>query len=344
MINSWLCFSWAFLISIFAIPSIVSIAHRKQLLDEPNMRTIHMSLTPRLGGIAIFAGFASAITIFGDFTSEIQQIIAGCIILFFIGLKDDIVTVSPFKKFFVQILATGIVVFIGNIRITSFQGFLSVEELPLWVSYSFTYIMIIGITNAINLIDGLDGLAGSVTVLICMFFGTYFYLIGNNTGFIYANLAFCLAGSVVGFLRYNFKNAIVFMGDTGSLVIGFIVSIMAIKFIELRAIVHAPSAALAILIIPFFDTVRVLIIRILKRKSPFFPDKNHIHHIIKMTGLDSVKVVAVILVINLTFFGVTILLKPYSENIILTVLVCMMVFLSFILEFIKSKYKTNETI
>ena len=337
MVNSLLCFTWAFLISIFAIPSIISVAHLKQLLDEPNLRTVHMSLTPRLGGIAIFAGFASAITIFGEFNIEIQQIMAGCIILFFIGLKDDIVTVSPFKKFFVQILAAGIVIFIGNIRITSFQGLMGIEELPNWFSYIFTYVLIIGITNAINLIDGIDGLAGSVTILICTIFGFFFYYHGNYTSFAYANVAFCLAGAVFGFLRYNIRKAIIFMGDTGSLVCGYIIAILAIKFIELRTVNEAPATALAILIIPVFDTLRVLITRIINKKSPFFPDKNHIHHIFKSTGISTISVVALIVGINILFFTIAISLQGTSNNIILCVIISAAFVLSVALEIIKRR-------
>src|SRR5688500_13119910 len=107
----FLSFLWSFLITVFAIPSIIHVAHRKKLLDEPNQRTMHQSLTPRLGGLAIFAGFMSALTIFGDLNDSIQHLLAGCIIIFFIGLKDDIVSVSAFKKFFVQVLATGIIMF-----------------------------------------------------------------------------------------------------------------------------------------------------------------------------------------------------------------------------------------
>lgn len=337
MINSILCFTWAFLVSIFAIPSIINVAHLKRLLDEPNLRTVHMSLTPRLGGIAIFAGFASSVTIFGNINFEIQQLLAGCIILFFIGLKDDIVSVSPFKKFFVQILAAGIVVFIGNIRITSFQGLMGINELPLWFSYIFTYIMIIGITNAINLIDGLDGLAGSVTIFICCIFGFYFYQYHSQLSDDYANVAFCLVGGLVGFLRFNLKNAIIFMGDTGSLVCGFIISTLAIKFIELKVVNQGPSTALAILIIPIFDTLRVFTTRIINKKSPFFPDKNHIHHILKSTGLSTIRVVLLILIINIVFFGIAISLSDTSNNMIISVIILASFAFSLIMQSIKKK-------
>ena len=335
MINSILGFAWAFLISVFAIPSIINVAHLKQLLDEPNLRTVHMSLTPRLGGIAIFAGFTSALTIFGYFDKEIQQIIAGCIVLFFVGIKDDIVSVSPFKKFFVQVLATGIVIFIGDIRITSFQGFLGFYELPMGLSYAFTALVIIGITNAINLIDGLDGLAGSLTVLVCSVFGFYFYFSGVSGSSSYVDIAFCLVGGVVGFLKYNIRKAIIFMGDTGSLVCGFIISILAIKFIEFKIVSAAPATAVAIMIIPIVDTLRVFSIRILAGRSPFSPDKNHIHHILKGTGLSSIKIVLVILIVNSIFIGLALSFNATSNNFIMTITVGLALICSIILEILK---------
>jgi len=335
VVSSILCFIWSFLISVFAIPSIINVAHLKQLLDEPNLRTVHMSLTPRLGGVAIFAGFASAITIFGDIDKEIQQVIAGCIILFFVGLKDDIITLSTFKKFFVQVLAAGIVIFIGDIRISDFHGFLGWHEVPFGISYAFSFLVIIGITNAINLIDGLDGLAGSVTVVISAIFVFFFYnLPTGNSGF-YANLGFALMGGVIGFLRYNFRKAIIFMGDTGSLVCGFLISIFAIKFIQFDYISTSPAVAVSILILPVVDTTRVFIIRILQGKSPFSPDKNHIHHILKARGLNSMQIVGILSTINILIFVLAYLLSDLSTNLVMAIVAIISLLLCLLLEWLK---------
>lgn len=292
MIAEILSFSWAFLISVFAIPSIIYVAHLKNLLDSPDGgRRVHEVLTPRLGGLAIFAGFMSALMIFGDLSGGVQHLLAGCIILFFIGLKDDMVDVSAFKKFFVQILATGIVMFMADIRITSFQGIFNIHELPIGISYSFTFLVIIGITNAVNLIDGLDGLAGSLIFIASLFFGYFFYTEAANDFIAYSVVAFCLAGGILGFLRYNFKNAIIFMGDTGSLVCGFILAVLAIQMVEMRSVESAPSIAISLLYIPVFDTLRVFLARILAGQSPFMPDKNHIHHLLLKTGLTQTQTV-----------------------------------------------------
>ncbi|MDX2188527.1 MAG: MraY family glycosyltransferase [Bacteroidota bacterium] len=342
MINLSFCFIWAFLISVFAIPSIINVAHLKQLLDEPNLRTVHLSLTPRLGGIAIFAGFASSMTIFGDFNKEIQQIIAGCIVLFFIGLKDDIVSVSPFKKFFVQVLATGIVIFIGDIRITSFQGIFGLYDLPVGISYAFTGLVIVGITNAFNLIDGLDGLAGAIVVFATFIFGIFFFLNGSFISTTYAYVSFCLLGGVMGFLRFNIRKAIIFMGDTGSLVCGFIVAVLAIKFIELKPLPSSPAVAISILAIPILDTLRVFIIRIYKGRSPFSPDKNHIHHIFRSWGITPFRTLTLIISINVIFFAVTYFLLGIDINILILIEVAMALVLSYVLQLKRDKTKQMQ--
>jgi UDP-GlcNAc:undecaprenyl-phosphate/decaprenyl-phosphate GlcNAc-1-phosphate transferase len=290
-----IAFVWALIVSLFTVPSVIRVSHSKKLYDEPNHRTIHEMLTPRLGGLAIFAGFMSAVTIFGKFGDGVQQLLAGCIVMFFIGVKDDIISVSAFKKFFVQIIATFIVMFMGDVRITSLQGFLGIGELELGISYLFTFLVIVGITNAINLIDGLDGLAGSIILLIALCFGTFFYFYSIE----YAFVAFCLSGGILGFLRYNMYRASIFMGDTGSLVSGFVIAVMAIKFVELRAVPAAPATAVAILFIPVFDTLRVFAMRIGNGRSPFSPDKNHLHHRFLALGLPQIMVVTLMLMINL---------------------------------------------
>ncbi|HVD97915.1 MAG TPA: MraY family glycosyltransferase [Cytophagaceae bacterium] len=299
IIRNILPFTWAFLISVFAIPSIVQVAHKKRLLDEPNNRTIHESLTPRLGGLAIFAGFISALTIFGKIDYGVQHMLAGCVVIFFIGLKDDIVSVSAFKKFFVQVLSTGIVMFMADIRITSLQGILGIGVLEPGISYLLTFIVIIGVTNAINLIDGLDGLAGSIVSVCCLSFGIYFITSDDAYIQVYSYVAFSLFGSILGFLRYNFYKAKIFMGDTGSLVCGFIISVMAIKFVETKMISNTPAVSVAILFIPILDTARVFVLRIMAGKSPFIPDKNHIHHKLVEIGFSQLSTVLILVLINI---------------------------------------------
>jgi len=342
-----LSFVWSFLISVFAIPSIVFVAHIKNLLDEPNKRTMHKSLTPRLGGLAIFAGFFSSLTIFGELDFGVQQLLAGAIIIFFIGLKDDIVSVSAFKKFFVQILAAGIVMFMGGIRITDFHGVMGLHVVSDQLSYAFTFFVIIGITNAINLIDGVDGLAGTIIAIICISFGFFFYFNQDLYSFAYAFVAASLLGSIIGFLRYNLQNAIIFMGDTGSLVCGFIISVMAIQFIEMKGTETSPCVAIAILFIPILDTLRVFFLRIINGISPFSPDKNHIHHRLIALGLSPFLTVASLAALNviaivLAIFSVN---AGYDNMKVILLLVTYALLFSIILELIyKRKLALKATV
>lgn len=341
ILENILVFGWSFLISVFAIPSIIYVAHLKNLLDSPGHRTVHEVLTPRLGGLAIFAGFMSSIMIFGNVGEGVQYLLAGCIILFFIGLKDDMVTVSASKKFFVKVLATGIVMFMGDIRITSFQGIFGIHELSYGASYAFTFLVIVGITNAINLIDGLDGLAGSLILLAAGSFGYVFFIYGGSKNLPYAMIAFALVGGILGFLRYNIKNAIIFMGDTGSLVCGFILAVLAIRLVEMRAVDSAPSLAVAILFIPLLDTLRVFGLRILKGISPFTPDRNHIHHILLRNNISKLNVVIILFGINAILI-VTVILLLNMGNLFLLLLISGVFSVLTFLFYWKSRTELND--
>lgn len=316
---------------------IISVAYSKKILDIPNYRKVHEDMVPRLGGVAIFSGFMTAVNIFGIVEFGVQQLIAGTLVLFFVGVKDDIVEVSVFKKFFVQVLACGIVMFVADIRITNFQGLFGITELNVGYSYAFSFLVILCITNAINLIDGLDGLAGSMVFIISLVFGFYFY----HTQLAYAFVAFALAGGVLGFLRYNLINAKIFMGDTGSLVCGFILSVLAVQFIELEVVASAPMVAVATLFVPLFDTVRVFIIRIFNGKSPFSPDRNHVHHYMLRSGLKHLQIVIILCAINLSAIVLAIFFKDLGNNLLVVILGGIAVSLSVILE-LASKRKNVE--
>jgi len=317
--NAVLAFTWAFVISVFTVPSVIQLALKKRILDKPNNRTVHVNLTPRLGGLGIFAGLISSLTIFGDFsdkTAGLQYLLAGTTLVFFIGLKDDILPVSAFKKFFVQMMAAGIVLIIGDIRIKSFHGLLGIHEIDHSVSLALTFFVIVGLTNAINLIDGLDGLAGVLVVIICVSFGLFF-ITANSC---YTVPALALAGGMMGFLRYNITKAKIFMGDTGSLVSGFLVSIMAIKLINQQNLEHSPAIALSILIIPIVDTLRVMIIRVLNGVSPFSPDKNHLHHLLLKGGFRPLNVVVFLGFSNLLCILMVEMMKTTLEIKLLAVI------------------------
>ncbi|OFY64727.1 MAG: hypothetical protein A3H98_07365 [Bacteroidetes bacterium RIFCSPLOWO2_02_FULL_36_8] len=268
----------SFAVSLYAIPPLITIALEKKLFDIPNPYKVHVDPIPRLGGLAIFVGFMVSLFLLGNLGQGIQQIIAGCVIIFFIGLKDDLIPISALKKFLGQLLAAGIVMFMGNIRITSFQGFLGIYELDSLnpgLSYILTFVTIIGITNAINLIDGIDGLAGTLIFLFSVTFGLVFLF--HNKPYL-SIVAFALTGSVLAFLRFNIVNAKIFMGDTGSLLCGFLLSVLAIEFIELKHLGTNPMVAVSVLCLPLIDTIRVFSLRIYYGLSPFLPNRDHVYH------------------------------------------------------------------
>lgn len=330
-----LCFLWALVISMFAIPSIIYVAERKQLLNFPNERTTHVVSVPRLGGLAIFSGFISAIMIFGQVTREVQYLLASCLVIFYIALKDDLVTVSAFKKFFVQILATGILVFIGDFRITNFHGLFGIFQLELGVSYAFTMVTVIAITNSINLIDGIDGLAGTLVLLIIVIIASTLYYYEIERPMILVSSS--LAGSLIGFLRYNIKKANIFMGDAGSLVCGLSVSALLITFVEKVPESNSPIIGMSIVFVPIVDTLRITVVRIFNGKSPFSSDKNHIHHKLLFAGLNSIAIVTTLCLLNLLAFIFFLLSNSLDINISLVLFVALLTSTILVFQFLKEK-------
>ncbi len=293
-ISILLALSTAFFISLIAIPSIIKIAEIKHLFDEPDERKHHIARTPTLGGIAIFAGLIFSLTFWADQKSivELQYIIASVMLLFFMGIKDDLFNLVAYKKLVGQLMASFILVHWAGIKITTFYGLFGIHDLSLIPSYFLSVFTVVVITNSFNLIDGVDGLAASIGLIASTIFGLWFFSAGVTQ---YAILASCMAGALLGFLYYNWSPAKIFMGDTGSLIVGVILSILAIKFIEMNRVLNrfhpnkvlsVPVVTLAILVIPLFDTLRVFSIRILQGRSPLSADRNHIHHLLQSVGMN----------------------------------------------------------
>lgn len=301
----FLAFFTALLIAWRSMPAIIYVAHAKYLMDEPGERSAHSEKTPTLGGIAIFAGLLIAVCLWSDFskTAGLQYMLVALVVLFFLGIKDDLVPLSPSKKLVAQTVAALLVIVFADIRIDNLQGLFQLYMLPYWASVSISLLLIIFFVNAYNLIDGIDGLAGGLGLIASAAFGMFFYLAGEKT---YAIMCFALAGTLISFLRFNFsvKNKI-FMGDTGSMILGFMLTIFAIRFLSLENFyMHAgfhnsPVLTMLILLIPIVDTLRVFGVRILQRKSPFTPDKNHIHHLLLNQGLNHMEVSCVLYAANI---------------------------------------------
>jgi len=309
----------SFAITFLAIPVIIFVAEKKKLYDVPDERKIHASPIPSLGGLGIFAGFVMASLLVISFTkaAEFQYYIAAALVIFFLGLKDDILDISAVKKFIGQVLAAFLIIYKGGLQIQSMHGFLGVYELPEMMSLLLTYFTVIVVINSFNLIDGVDGLAGSLGLMATCVLGVYFI----KANFLpYAILSFSLAGSLAAFLIFNFQPAKIFMGDTGSLLIGMVSSILIIKFINVSSgntslpIPASPAIGFSILMIPLLDTLRVFAIRILHRRSPFSPDRNHVHHILLDKGLSHKSVTLTLVSVNVLFIVVSYLGQPIGNT------------------------------
>lgn len=301
----------AFVIVYYIIPSLINIAEMKNLYDSEDGRTSHTGTVPNLGGIAIFGAFMITFGIFGDFKQEnIKYIISALSFVFMIGAKDDIVELTPYKKFLGQIIAAIIVVWLGDIRLTSFYGLFGISELPYIISVVFSIVTVVFIINALNLIDGVNWLASGVILVVMGTFGYWFYVHGYMD---YAVMAASVIGAVMAFMKFNRTPAKIFMGDSGSLSLGLLSAALALIFIEQSSkIVHysqdspfhvisGPAIAIAVLIIPIFDTLRVFTKRILSGKSPFSPDKTHHHHQLLDLGFSHIKTSLTLVIANCVF-------------------------------------------
>lgn len=334
MLNVLLTGFVSFAISFLAIPAIMRVAREKKLYDLPDARKLHTTPIASLGGVGIFIGFflSAFLTISNKQNPEFQFFFASALVMFFLGLKDDILILSATKKFLGQLAAAAILVHLANIRIESMHGFLGYDRLSEFWSYLLSYVTIIVVINAYNLIDGVDGLAGSLGIVTTAIFGTYFFFADIH---FYSLLAFAMMGSLIAFLVFNFNPAKIFMGDSGSLMLGLMNAIFVIKFITVAdapnaqfPIASAVAVGFSILVVPLLDTLRVFSIRIAKGKSPFVPDRNHIHHLLLDRGLNHRSVTVACVGMNLAFIAMTYF---GASTFGPTTLILMMMLLSFIL-------------
>ncbi|HNP47496.1 MAG TPA: MraY family glycosyltransferase [Bacteroidia bacterium] len=318
----------AFLISLASIPSLIRVARKVELYDEPNERKIHPDKIPLLGGLAIFAATIFSFTFWaaGYFEQQHLFIVASLIILFFLGLRDDIMPLQPVAKIFGQAVAAMLVVLFCNIRLQGMHGLFGLHALPVWVLAILSVLVILFIINAYNLIDGVDGLAGGLGFIASAAFGVLFLLYQDK---LMAVLSFSLSGALLGFLMFNFHPARIFMGDTGSMTIGFILAVLSLRFVELSKAVFipdlfdsrsAPVMVLAMLIIPVVDTLRVFTLRILKRRSPFSPDRNHLHHKMLELGLSPGTVTLILYAVNLLFMAAAYLFRTENSALVFYIL------------------------
>ena len=308
-LNIFYSFISALLICYIAIPKLIYFALKLKLLDTAGDRSSHKVSTPFFGGIAIFTGVICSLLFWSDNFENIQFILVSILIVFIVGLIDDLRAISAFKKLIGQILATLVLIFLGDLQIDSMHGVLGVHDLPIWASVSFTIFVVIVIINGFNLIDGIDGLAGGLGLISSLSFGVIALIIGQVD---IALIAFSLSGALVGFLRFNIFPARIFMGDTGSLVVGMILSVLAINCIKYGLVNEnyslpqiGPLLAISLLAVPLFDSLRVFIVRAINGNGTLTAARDHVHHAFidlgvghKFTSLILFSVSAIIIVLT----------------------------------------------
>jgi UDP-N-acetylmuramyl pentapeptide phosphotransferase/UDP-N-acetylglucosamine-1-phosphate transferase len=337
---------WVYL----TIPIVVRVSRAKKLFDFPDKRKVNKKTIPNLGGVSIFIGIAISTLLCLEqlFYPDFRYILAGMIILLFIGIKDDIMVISARKKFIAQLICALILILAGNIRFTNLHGVLGLYEINYVVSIGISLLAIVAIINALNLIDGIDGLATALGVLISVSFGILFLTLGHLT---YGILCFAASGSLSMFYFYNVYGKInkIFMGDTGSLIIGLLAAVFVIKYNEFalsgneQVNKFSPAFSMAIIAVSFFDMIKVFSVRMMKKKSPYEPDMTHIHHKLLRLGCSHHKSTFILMGINLFLIGFVFLFRTFNVNIQLILLVSVSMLLSFVPDFIYS-FKMKKSV
>lgn len=322
MLTLILSFLMAFALVFAITPSVIRIAQQKGLMADPIGRSSHKVSTPCIGGIPIFIGilFTSMLLTPHDNWGELQYILSAMVIVFMVGTKDDIEGLSPRHKMVGLLVAISILISRGDVQLQSLYGLFGSETVfPHWLCLLISGFTLLVVTNAFNLIDGINGLSGVVGTICSITFGVYFFMVDETY---LGVLSMTTAGSLVAFLRFNVSPARTFMGDTGALVVGLLLGVMVIKFIDISSsasidakfqFVNPIAVAVSILIIPLFDTIRVFTTRILRGQSPFEPDRRHIHHLLIDSGLDHMQATTVLGLTNMLFISSVFFLDDMME-------------------------------
>lgn len=313
----------AFIIVFVSIPTILNVAYFKNLFDEPGKRRVHKQKVPNLGGMGIFLGVVFTFLLYGDLfhSRDIPFLIPAAIVIFAIGVKDDILITAPIMKLLGQLVAAFIIVGLGDVRITDFHGFFGLEPDYFW-SMFLSILFVVFIINGFNLIDGVDGLASFAGIITISTFSFWFYFNGFEAMPVLGTI---IVGSLTAFVYYNVfsERQKIFMGDTGSLLIGLFVAVFAIKFMEANTetmrpnlkfftMTSAPAVTLGVIVVPVIDTLRVFFRRISMGQSPFVADKSHIHHRLLTLGLTHLQISLVLASVNIFFIVLSFWLRNFG--------------------------------
>ncbi|MEJ2102511.1 MAG: MraY family glycosyltransferase [Desulfobacterales bacterium] len=301
--------------TILLIPLFINLACKFDVLDFPDSRKIHCDPVPRIGGVAMALGALIPVLLWIPFNTFVKSVVLGSAVLVIFGLVDDIKNIGVKTKFAGQIIAALIVIFYGGLKIESLGAFGPAGFfLPNWLSIPLTLVIIVAVTNAINLSDGLDGLAGGVTLITFLCIGYLSYLDNLQA---YEIISVALVGAIFGLLRYNTHPAIVFMGDSGSQFLGFAAITLSLSLARKSTEINL-ILVLLILGIPVIDTLSVIIQRILKGRSPFAADRNHLHHKIMNLGFYHSESVLIIYFLHATLVCLGFIFRYESAWFLLT--------------------------
>lgn len=308
------------------MPVVVRVAKAKGFVVRPNKRMSHEGAIPNIGGLNICFSFMLTYLIFNPVENN-HFFLIGLFAIMVIGFIDDVLVLRPLAKLLGEGLAGIALIGFEDLRITHLHGLFGIEEMGIIPSYLISMFILLAIINAINLIDGIDGLASGLGILYCLFFAFYFSLSGETE---WSYIAIEMIGVLIVFFIYNVfgKREKIFMGDSGSLLLGYLLTAFVFHFCEINAYhivpetMHmnaAPAVAICVLTVPIFDTIRVSITRIKKHKSPFEPDKNHIHHLLLRTGLNHIQTTSVLLSVSLLFIALGIIGRNWNIWVLVTV-------------------------
>lgn len=336
----------AFSIGFLVTPIVISVLKKAKIGDSPGGRKIHKQFTPSMGGIAFVLASFVAVGIWGwQFPlPDIKYLIGAILLMFFVGLRDDMVELKASHKLLGQLVAVILVVIVADIRIKDLHGFLGLNELNLFFSYGFSAFVLLALTNSFNLIDGIDGLASSTAVIVLTALGIWFYGTGLES---YALISFTFLGAILSFLVFNWHPAKIFMGDTGSLTLGFTLGALIIAFMENNAalpiedawkFIPTFSAGITLMIFPLFDMARVFTRRISRGKGPMSPDKSHVHHFLLRMGLKHNQVTLILSAIQICFVLTMLIMKDFSDHLALPIISFLALALGYRLDKIAVKY------
>lgn len=331
----------SFLLVYYIVPKITWVIVARNLNEEPNQRSSHHVATPTMAGVSFFLTLILIVFFLQSFDRDQTgvNLIASCVLIFMAGLKDDLVGISPRAKLWIQLWATFFVFFHSGVFEPNLHGFLGMDFIPIYLFYAMRVLMVLTIVNAYNLIDGVDGLAATIGMVIFSVFSLIFYAADLPFYFL---LCLSFVGMLLAYSYYNLSSTKkIFMGDTGSLLIGFCIAFFAVKFLSIAPedyrhfrfkIENKIFVLAAILCIPLADTFRVIGVRLWQKKSPFHPDRNHIHHLLIDSGLTHLKTSLLLGFLN---FAVVILMLWCAShfNSFALLFITAFVFLVFVLVF-----------